>query len=198
MNKHMDLLHIYDPTAAIERTDADLELAVKGAYLLSEELDKLLVMELTFKRVVITCHGSPGLIRFDGNDCAVEQLKTYFANKQHYRLFPLPTRMYFNGCQVGAEEKGWQFLETAGKIFLRQAGGTVFAHTTDGYLANAWGIFTSLGMYAGSYGHVVHDSDDDKTRYVTIGPGGAVIKRFENEKQQPIRYDDATTYGQLW
>jgi hypothetical protein len=56
------------------------------------------------------------------------------------KLFPLWTRLYFNGCNVaeGGDSLGWGFLETAGSIFLAGGGGQVFGHTSPGYAFPGW------------------------------------------------------------
>jgi hypothetical protein len=139
-------------------------------------VNQLVAAGTPYDRVVVETHGGPGFIKFGDDKIYDITLRARFTGN-YSRLFPLYTRMYFNGCSVGdgGDLLGWGFLETAGKIFLK-GGGRVFAHTSAGYAFPGWLPF--IGS------HTVHFSGD--TRYVDIGPGGVVIKRgtFEEDERR--------------
>jgi hypothetical protein len=121
-----------------------------------------------YDRVVVETHGGAGFIKFrDDKVYDITFRDKFTAN--YRRLFPLYTRMYFNGCSVadGGDSLGWGFLEMAGKTFLKGGGGQVLAHTSAGYAFPGW--VPLIGS------HTVHFSGE--TRYVDIGPGGVVLKR---------------------
>jgi hypothetical protein len=150
MARNLDLLYVYDATVSDleDRDDADFTVRVKGGGLvMSQEFDKIIAQGLTFKRAVVTCHGKPGVIRFDGNDIDSKRLKELFENKGYDRLFPGKTRIYFNGCDVGDDDVGLAFLETAGSIFLKRGGGEVFAMNNKGVFFDkvVSGIFSPWG-----------------------------------------------------
>jgi len=194
-----DLLHIYDSgTNALMRYDfslrhADVTLAVKatrikevifgegevaytdfgpvpaephtnkydvgGTDALLSALDDQVAKGSTFRRVVFSTHGKPGAIYIGNEPITAGVLQRYFRN--YYRLFPFVTRMYFNACNVAEGDAGWEFLETAGNIFLRSQGGEVFAW-------DSWGFALPY------HSHYFWGS----TRYVVVGPGGRIIKRY--------------------
>jgi hypothetical protein len=126
-----------------------------------------------YDRVVIETHGGPGVIKFNDESVYDITLREKFT-ANYRRLFPLYTRMYFNGCNVaeGGDALGWGFLEMAGKIFLAGGGGRVFGHTSAGYAFPGW------VPLVGS--HTVHFSGE--TRYVDIAPGGAVTRRGSRQE----------------
>jgi hypothetical protein len=121
-----------------------------------------------YTRVIIETHGGPGEIRFNDEFVDAAMLRVHFGAMDFSRLFPLYTRMYFNGCNVAENGAGWNFLEAAGSIFLKAGGGEVFAHTSAGYAFPGW--VPVIGS------HTVHFSGD--TRYVEVGRGGTIVKRY--------------------
>ena len=105
--------------------------------------------------------------------------------------------MYFGGCNVAEGDAGWQFLEAAGRVFLRSAGGVVFGHDSAGLAvrlrAPIPGLFGAVGEVLGVFGfhsalggglrslykgQTFHPWG--ATRYVTVAPGGTIIKREES------------------
>jgi hypothetical protein len=85
-------------------------------------------------------------------------------NLNYQNLCPVSTRLYFNGCNVAAEPGGHEFLRAMAQAFLRNAGGSVFAHTSVGF------GFPEIG------GHTIHFWGDTVTLY--IARGGRVIETF--------------------
>jgi hypothetical protein len=136
--------------------------------------DFLVKNGMTFGSAVFITHGGSGKLRIDGDDLGVNQWQWYFNGKGHEKLFPKPdSKLYFAGCNVAEGDDGWKFLEAAGTVLLRQAGG----------LSYGW---TSLGIAAPSYlrgigGHAVHLWGD--VRYVEIGPGGRKVNQYEVDSE---------------
>jgi len=165
----LDLLYIYDATIdwAEERSDADITIAHKGTF--KELVEKLLGLVdngFCFRRGVITTHGYPGYLEFAEKDTVnAAGLTTRCAGRGLHLLFPMQgSRLYFNGCEVGAEPGGRDFVTTAAKIFLRTSGGTAYAMTSNGYRSLLHFIYP---------GHVFHYGGSViSTR---VGPGGVVI-----------------------
>jgi hypothetical protein len=105
-----------------------------------------------------------GDIYFDDEAVDSGNLKSFFANRAYEKIFPyFHSRIYFNGCNVADDPSGWDFLDTAGSIFLKMFGGVTFAQTKPGYVLPAWSSLT---------GHVAHLFAD--TCYSVILPGGRV------------------------
>lgn len=130
-----------------------------------------------YDRVVVETHGGPGFIKFNDEKVYDITLRDQFT-ANYRRLFPMYTRMYFNGCSVadGGDFLGWGFLEMAGAIFLKAGGGQVFAHTSPGYAFPGW------VPLVGS--HTVHFTGE--TRYVDVAPGGTVVKRGSLEEDRRL------------
>jgi hypothetical protein len=168
---------VYPTTKLLIRTLAELH----------AELTKLANDGKTFNRVLWMTHGSPGAIHFS-NDSTLSsaELRSDFSGKGYEKLFPKPTKMYFSGCNVAATKEcqgacpavkgalsnaGWDFLETAGRVFLH-GGGYTFAWTS---LGRSWDH--SFGRFVMG-GHSIHFSGD--VRYVTFGPKGQFLERLSN------------------
>jgi hypothetical protein len=176
----LGLLQIYDgdDEATVEtagdRDGVSRSVAVHGGVAgFVKAMSDLVADGRPYDRVVIETHGGPGVIKFNGESVYDITLRDKF--KADYRkLFPLYTRLYFNGCNVaeGGDSLGWGFLETAGRMFLAGGGGQVFGHTSPGYAFPGW------APLVGS--HTVHFSGE--TRYVDIARGGAVVKRGSREE----------------
>lgn len=180
MSRDLDLLFVYDATyedwtpysKIVERKDADLSVGLKGGgFALSQELNKIIDKGITFKRALFTCHGRPGILQLsDGEHLGSNRLRIYFENKGYDKLFPYPARIYFNGCNVGVGDLGQEFLETAGRIFLKRSGGVVFAMNDAGLYMD----YTNVGaLTVFMYGHVFHL--DSRVTKVHIYPGGIVV-----------------------
>ena len=80
-------------------------------------------------------------------------------------MFPSFTKIYFDGCSVGADDEGTEFLLAVGGTLLRSGGGVVSGYTSPGYGLNGWAPF-----YAG---HTIHVSGSLKVLY--FGPGGRLV-----------------------
>ncbi|MEK7722877.1 MAG: hypothetical protein AAB336_00875 [Acidobacteriota bacterium] len=155
----MGLLHIYD--------SSDKEIAEKAKKRVSEKslpisnidelqtaLNDLLHERKVFDRILFETHGYPGIIRFNGKSIDTNYWK---AKKGRYEFLTAQiTRIYFNGCNVGEDEVGWQFLEAVAEAFMVTTSGEVFAHDTKG---------RSLPFID----HVFHIFG--RTRYVTVSDG---------------------------
>jgi len=177
MARNLDLLYVYDATVSAleDRNDADFTVRVKGGgFVMSQEFDKIIAQGMTYKRAVVTCHGKPGVIRFDGNDIDSKRLKELFENKGYDKMFPGKTRIYFNGCNVGDEEIGLEFLETAGSIFLKRGGGEVFAMDNKGVFFDKVVSGLTLPWGGWMHGHVAHPFGT--IRSVQVYPGGVVVR----------------------
>ena len=193
-----DLLVIYDDDDWLMRTakmrsGVDRFLAVSdGLRGLQRGLDGLVAQKATFQRCVFHCHGNVGMIFFGdekGNkQLDVDRLKKDFTGRGYHQIFPAASRIYFNGCQVSSGNQGWDFLETAGSIFLRNQGGETFAHTSDGYplIPPALMIFGGLaGLIIGGSmaGHMPHVAGD--ARSLKFGPGARVLQRVGDLNAAP-------------
>ena len=73
-------------------------------------------------------------------------------------------RIYFNGCNVGADPGGWDYLAAVAEVFLTPGGGQIFAQTSAGF-ANPIN------------GHTVHLWGSTRTIYVDSK--GKILERFE-------------------
>lgn len=173
------LLHIYDASeygiraTAWARRHADLMSVVTvypvavddGWRGLRKALDDLVSDGQTFARALFETHGNAGAIYFDGERVDAGLLNRQFVNRGYEKLFPyLWSRIYFNGCDIADRGAGWDFLDAAGRIFLRLGGGVTFAQTDPGRLLFPWSTLT---------GHVIHFAAD--TCYSSFGPGGRLI-----------------------
>jgi hypothetical protein len=169
------VLHIYDcsdyliaATAAARRNimgENTYPVAVNGINDLTEALDKLRDGDHEFRRALFETHGSPGTIYFGGEPINAKTWKTSFAGRGYERIFPYYLcKILFNGCRVaedGKNEKGWDFLDAAGSVFLKIGGGVTMAQTGVGHPI----ILT---------GHIRH-SGDDSAFYSTWAPGGTFL-----------------------
>ncbi len=171
--KLLDLLYIYDATIdfAEDRDDASLTIAHTGN--LVDLVNKLtgLVSEGTFfRRGVVTTHGYPGNIILNsggkiGDLIDASGIRKRCEGRNLHRLFLYPgARLYFNGCEVGAEPGGKEFLTTAAQIFLCGLGGTAFAMTSNGH---------PFPLPFINSGHVVHFGGGVVS--TTVEAGGSVV-----------------------
>lgn len=187
-----DLLFIYDATAdfaPLSRDDADVTIAHTGNWSdLVADLKSRADDGHVFKRCVFTTHGAPGSI-FLGDGTAKEKPPkfkagsvgasgfTKHADKGLCRLFPFPNaRLFFNGCEVGAEPGGREFLYAAASTWLKLSGGSAFAFTNNGY-----NLFGSA--------HVLHSFGTLVT--ATVGPGGQTVQ------PTPVVWPDDPRGGRL-
>lgn len=164
-----------------------------GAKGLWAALDRLVKEGRTFNKVIWQTHGDGGRIGFTrdlvptgnatldafrkqypgmlGNPDVQMDLIQYidFMNPKmlqagYEKLFPMPTKMYFDGCNVADTDEGWKFLEKAGGLFLH-GGGQVIGWTSKGI--NLWA------------GHTVHFWGDVRT--VVVGGKGKITGRHTTE-----------------
>lgn len=138
------------------------EWVLGGCKELLTALDNLVAKRMTFRRVIFSTHGNQGQIYIGDEAIDAKVLRETFSGRNYGQLFPLFTRMCFDGCNVAAGNEGWAFLETAGQVFLPSFGGVAFGYASYG-LAVPW------------Y-HTVHPGGD--ARYVTVGPGGVPLARY--------------------
>jgi hypothetical protein len=167
------LLHIYDAddfsidlTASVRRNspftsmlDRVHAVPVHGGFEgLFRALDDLVKDGRRFSRALFETHGSTGKIYFGGDEISGRTFKLSFAGRSYHTIFPfMNTRIYFNGCNVADEPEGWDFLDSAGGLFLRTGGGVTFAQT-------------GLGRPIIVTGHVHHFGSS--TSYSAWAPGG--------------------------
>jgi hypothetical protein len=149
----LPLLHIYDAsdfsiaaTASVRRNfmaENIYPIAINakhgGMIELMGELDKLRDDGKKFQRGLFETHGGPGLITFGGARITAKTLTNYFSRRGYERIFPYyGSKIYFNGCNVADSsqkdpQKGWEFLDAAGSVFLKLGGGFTMAQTGAGY-----------------------------------------------------------------
>lgn len=165
------LLHIYDATDRSIRLTSWLRRNSWGANVypvpiegglegLRVALRDLVSAGKTFDRCLFETHGSEGQISFGHEALAMSNIDSWLANQGYDRLFPHRSRIYFNGCNIADNDKGWDFLDAAGRIFLRIGGGETFAQTRFG-TAYPWNWLN---------GHIYHIGS--QTCYSRWYPGG--------------------------
>jgi hypothetical protein len=86
---------------------------------------------ITFDRMAVYGHGGPGNIKFGQELIMPHNIRSNIGIGCH-RLFPLPSKIYFGGCNVAETDFGWTFLQAVGACFLRIGGGEVLAYRTYG------------------------------------------------------------------
>jgi hypothetical protein len=140
------LLHIYDAsdrsirlTAWIRRNSSMFASVYPvpvddGLPGLRRALDKLVSARKTFQHCVFETHGHVGGISFRHEGLEASNIVAWLGSRGYERLFPLWSRIYFNGCNIADDDGGWDFLDAAGKIFLHLGGGETFAQTGRGTL----------------------------------------------------------------
>jgi hypothetical protein len=163
-------LYIYDSTSDADTAQADgrfdeddvVTLGVPSREALTAALDRLVRQRVYFNRVLFQTHGEPGCIKFDGLRIYDTTLQEYFAPRNYHTLFPMYTRIYFDGCNVADGTSGTEFLQKVGKIFLKLGGGEAFGYTSPGYGISGWVPFFG--------GHTIHFSGQLKKLF--FNPGG--------------------------
>jgi hypothetical protein len=143
-----------------------VKLPVRDVEGLRTALAQLVREGKTFRRVLWYTHGNPGQIAFGDDRLGIPEL---YKLKGFEALFPLPTKMYFSGCNVAAGDIGWIFLQIAGNVFLR-GGGYTMAWTSTGYGYNNAALRWLISS------HSVHYTGD--VRIVTFDSGGSVLERL--------------------
>jgi hypothetical protein len=130
------------------------------------QLDNLVKRRLTFERVLVQTHGHPGVLKFGSDDIWSWILERDFAPRGYHRLFPQFTKIYFDGCNVGAGSQGDAFLNAVGATFFGIGGGQALAWTSAGY-------WSSWLPFIGD--HTIHYSGDLK-RFVFMAAGGRGLR----------------------
>jgi hypothetical protein len=163
-------LYIYDEQEArhAKHSTGDdpttVKLPIRDVEGLRTALGQLVREGKTFRRVLWYTHGLPGQIAFGDDRLGMVELLQL---RGFEALFPLPTKMYFSGCNVAAGLIGWQFLQMAGDVFLR-GGGYTMAWTSTGHGYNeGWRRWLISS-------HSVHYTGD--VRIVTFKSGGTVLE----------------------
>ena len=177
------LLHIYDvddfsivSTAFVRRNnplrsalDVVHPVPVEGGQVgLRNALDALVRDRQQFGRALFETHGSTGAIYFGGEAITGSDFRSFFTGRGYEKISPyLWARIYFNGCNVADAPNGWDFLDTAGRLFLRFGGGTTFAQTGLGRPiiftghVHHFGSSTSYSLWAPGGVFAGHDVDGD-------------------------------------
>jgi hypothetical protein len=169
---HQNKLYIYDKSSDIDRDQAAgrfsgdndvLTIGVRfGVENLRKVFEQLVNNNERFNRVVFQTHGSPGRIWFGNESVTANVLKTQF--RMFSQLFPHPTRIYFDGCNVAEGGDGTDFLLAAGEVFLRTGGGETFGWTTLGH--GTWGWVPFIG------GHTLHFGGENTLKRIRFFRGG--------------------------
>jgi len=165
------LLHIYDATDRTTRLTSWLRRNSFGANVyplpiedglagLMRALDKLAAERRTFQHCLFETHGNVGMIFFKGEFLDGQRLTVFFGGRGYEAIFPRRSRIYFNGCNIADDDKGWDLLDAAGQMFLRLGGGETFAQTRLGTLY-PWNYLN---------GHIYHLASH--TCYSRWYPGG--------------------------
>lgn len=117
--------------------------------------------------ILFETHGSPGSIYFGGSAYNASYLMSCIGRGWQSILSRSPApKIYFNGCNVASEARGWTFLEAAAKLFFTRSGQSM-GHTSLGFEVPIYSFFT---------GHVVHFAGDTRTIYYD---NGRVLERFQ-------------------
>jgi hypothetical protein len=162
------LLHIFDSSDLVVRHLAEAracknELPVDDARMFVHQLDTLVRKGAFFRRLLFTTHGGPGRIRFGEAKLTADYWRAT-TDRGWSRLVTNNARIYFCGCNVAAEDAGWDFLEAASQVFMKPGGGEIWGPTT-----YSWGNPVN--------GHAIYPWG--KTRKLFLAGDGTVIERFE-------------------
>jgi len=165
-------LYIYDKSSEIDRNQADgrfsddddvLTIGVSlGIKNLKRVFEVLADNKKTFNHVLFQTHGAPGAIYFGNEAVTTGVLRTQFS--KFSKLFPHPTRIYFDGCNVAEGGPGTDFLLAAGQVFLVAGGGVTLGWTTLGH--GMWGRFPIIG------GHTLHFGGSNTLKSMRFLRGG--------------------------
>ena len=168
-------LYVYDKSSDIDRDQADgrfddemflFTLPIeKGWTQLIDELGNLVTKGWTFDRALFQTHGYPGGIMFGKDPVGVLTVRKYFP--AFAPLFPYPSKIYFDGCNVAEGGDGTDFLIDVGATLLTKSGGVTIGWTTLGHGVPGWVPFIG--------GHSLHfgDLDGDGTlKAIMFNPGG--------------------------
>jgi hypothetical protein len=164
-------LYIYDKSSRIDRWQAagrfsgDNEVLTigvsSGVKNLQKVFESLAGNNQKFNRVVFQTHGSPGAIYFGNESVNAATWKTLF--RGYETMFPVYTRMYFDGCNVAEGGFGTDFLIAAGSVFflLEVAKRSVGKHGN-------W----PAGIHIGLCGHTIHFGGGSNLKKIRFFRGG--------------------------
>ena len=178
MNAHR-LLFVYDTydsdnkSQAEDRFSDDDDVWAIGAdsrESVQRQLDWCVRQKMTFESALFQTHGMPGNIRFGdsyigANNVDDPQARFSLSSRGYHSLFPDRGKIYFDGCNVGADDSGTNFLTNFGQVFLKNRGGVTMAYTNPGYGMEGW--VPIIG------GHTLHFFGSLKEIY--FAPGGIVV-----------------------
>lgn len=144
-------LYIYDKTSFHDRLQAAgrFDLADTGVVTLPvgsipevlNGLDQLVAQRATFDRMLVQTHGNTGRVWFGDDVVWNDTWASRFAGRSYDKLFPAPSRIYFDGCDIADSRLGLEFLRAAGRVFLKGMGGEVIGWTSMGLGIPGWWIF---------------------------------------------------------
>jgi hypothetical protein len=166
-------LYIYDRSSEIDRDQASGRFSDDGDVFtigidhgilnLKKVFEGLVGSGYKFNHLLFQTHGSPGRIWFGNESVTANVLKSDFVG--FTSLFPHPTRIYFDGCNVAEGGDGTNFLLAAGNVFLVAGGGETLGWTTLGH--GVWGRIPIIG------GHTLHFGGENTLKRVRFFRGGA-------------------------
>jgi hypothetical protein len=185
------LLHIYDDSldyikfkAGVVARSAALAIGVSTRDQFWKALDDLTAKGVTFEAMIVSTHGDTGQISLGDDSISAWNFNDRIT-KGYSKLFPRFSKIYFVGCEIMKDSQpGLDFLVSAGRVFLRQAGGIVMAHDTHGVVVG-WpqllftsffvpgGLFTAAQLYPFLNGKIARGPWDEVTAVVVL-PGGYV------------------------
>jgi hypothetical protein len=137
---------------------------------LRDALDRLVPNPAArFNRVLVQTHGGPGRIKVGTEHLFWTYFGSYLKGRGYEALFPTYTKIYFDGCNVGADDDGTDFLLAVGSTLLLRGGGVVAAFTNPGYGFDGWAPFVG--------GHTLHYRSpfSNSLKEAYFGPGGHLI-----------------------
>lgn len=167
------LLHIWDAAdGAFENggvPEAGYKLPVTSIKELSDGLDNLVARGHTFRAILISAHGAPGMIKIPRGATAMEawSYAIYPLNVavNYSNLFDGFGTIVFDGCNVAEGEEGKQFLVNIGGRLLQKFGGTVTG-CTKRMIVNSGVLYylTLGGHFAGTIAGAPHITASSRGR----------------------------------
>ncbi len=134
---------------------------------LIDELIGFVNKRMVFDRVVFRTHGDTGVMWL-GDDQIHSWDWSPLADKIKFSsLFPGPTKIYFDGCDLAKGETGTNFLTKAGQTLLRGGGGSTLGWTSLGFAVP--GIIPFIG------GHTVHTPNYENLKILYFKSGGLLV-----------------------
>ncbi|MHC5537221.1 hypothetical protein ACYOEI_03175 [Singulisphaera rosea] len=181
-------LYIYDKTSFHDRMQAAgrFDTTDKGVVTLPvgsipeviRGLDELVSQGATFDRMLIQTHGNTGRIWFGDDVVWNDTWTSQFDGRNYDKLFPSPSRIYFDGCDIAGSALGLAFLKAAGSVFLKGMGGEVIAWTSMGLGMPGWWPFVG--------GHTLHLVGKPVTiRFARGGTEGSIVDEGQSDVLVP-------------